>query len=100
MIYQLYLVRNLYSGLKKYMANYAKKATCHIFLMKMIICLHIGLRIVMNILSDSAASRQGNLKEQIEWVYILMGDAITEMFSALGMIMLMVITFTFEKEAK
>jgi len=82
------------------MDNFAKKATCHIFLMKMIICLHIGLRIVMNILSDSGARVQGNLQMQISWVYILLGDAITEMFSAVGMIMLMTITFTFEKEAK
>jgi len=33
-------------------------------------------------------------------VYILLGDAISEMFSAFGMIILMVITFTFENMAK
>ncbi len=33
-------------------------------------------------------------------MYILLGDAISEMFSAFGMILLMVITFTFEEMAK
>ena len=40
------------------------------------------------------------MTQQISWVYILLGDAITEMFSAFGMILLMYITFTFEAMAK
>jgi hypothetical protein len=33
-------------------------------------------------------------------MYILLGDGITEIFSAFGMILLMVITYTFEADAK
>lgn len=33
-------------------------------------------------------------------MYILLGDGITEIFSAFGMILLMVITYTFESDAK
>ena len=54
----------------------------------------------MNTLSDTGSRMQGNVAEQISWVYILLGDAITEMFSAFGMIILMTITFTFEAMAK
>ena len=78
----------------------AQQANCHLFMVKMIIMLHIGLRIVMNTLSDSEARVQGNLKMQISWVYILLGDAITEILSAFGMILLMTITFTFEAMCK
>lgn len=100
MITQVHLVRKLYANLKKTMAPVAKQANCHLFLVKMIIMLHIGLRIVMNVLSDSSSNVQGNLSQQISWVYILLGDAITEIFSAFGMILLMTITFTFEAMAK
>jgi hypothetical protein len=100
MILQVHLVRLLYGSLKKTMSPVAKQANCHLFLIKMIIFLHIGMRIIMNILSDSESRIQGNLNQQISWVYILLGDAITEMFSAFGMILLMTITFTFEAMAK
>jgi hypothetical protein len=93
-------VRRLYGLLKKHMKPVAEQASCHLFIMKVIIFLHIGLRILMNILSDSSSRVQGNLTMQVGWVYILLGDAITEMFSAFGMILLMTITFTFEAMAK
>lgn len=100
LVFQVQLVRRLYGLLKSHMAPVAEQASCHLFLMKMIIFLHIGLRILMNILSDSGSRVQGNLAMQVSWVYILLGDAITEMFSAFGMILLMTITFTFEAMAK
>ena len=81
------------------MQKIAEKHKCYIFGMKMIISLHIGMRMVMNVMSDSAPSIQGNLSQQISWVYILLGDAITEMLSAFGMILLLTVTFNFEAEA-
>lgn len=60
---QIHLARNLYGSLKKSMPPVAKQAQCNFFLVKMIIMLHIGLRIVMNILSDSSSSVQGNLTQ-------------------------------------
>ena len=39
------------------------------------------------------------LAQQITWVYILLGDAITEMLLAFGMILLLKVTFNFEAEA-
>lgn len=100
MLFQIYLVRQLYSKVKNSMKAVAQQANCQLFMVKLIIMLHIGLRIVMNSLSDSGARVQGNLTQQVSWVYILLGDAITEMFSAFGMILLMTITFTFEAMAK
>jgi len=69
------------------------------FAIKLIIMLHIGLRIVFNTLSDTESRIQGNLNQQLSWHYILLGDAITEMFSAFGMILLMTITFNFEESS-
>ena len=63
LVFQIYLVRTLYGVLKKHMAPVAQQASCHLFIMKMIIFLHIGLRILMNILSDSGSRVQGNLAE-------------------------------------
>ncbi len=100
LVFQVHLVRKLYGEIKQNMEAAAKDANCYMFLMKMIIMLHIGLRILMNILSDSESRVQGNLTMQISWVYILLGDSITEMFSAFGMIILLTITFTFEASAK
>lgn len=96
---QYVLVNRLYQMVKATMEKIAEKHKCYIFGMKMIIFLHIGMRMVMNVMSDSAPSIQGNLSQQISWVYILLGDAITEMLSAFGMILLLTITFNFEAEA-
>jgi hypothetical protein len=74
--------------------------SCYLFLIKMIVSLHVGLRIIMNILSDSESRIQGNLSMQISWVYILLGDAMTEMMSAFGMTLLMIITYKFEAIGK
>lgn len=98
--FQVHLVRRLYGEVKQNMEAVAKDANCYMFLMKMIIMLHLGLRILMNTLSDSGSRIQGNLSQQISWIYILLGDSITEMFSAFGMILLLTITFTFEASAK
>jgi hypothetical protein len=82
------------------MGPVVEQASCLLFMVKFIIMLHIGLRVIMNVLSDSGASVQGNLEQQISWMYILLGDGFTEMLSAFGMILLMVITYTFEANAK
>ena len=100
MIAQFLLVRKLYRTLKTNMGPVATQTNCHIFLMKLIIFLHLSLRIIMNSLSDSGAKVQGNITQQVSWVYILLGDAITEMLSASGMILLMTCTFRFEALAK
>ena len=52
MALQIHLVRQLYKQLKEAMKPVAEQANCYLFIVKMIIMLHIGLRIVMNILSD------------------------------------------------
>jgi hypothetical protein len=36
----------------------AKAANCHIFLMKLILILHLSLRIIMNSMSDSSSKQQ------------------------------------------
>jgi hypothetical protein len=99
LVLQYILVNKLYLLVKGNMKQIAEKHKCYIFGMKMVITLHIGMRMVMNVMSDSAPSVQGNMAQQISWVYILLGDAITEMFSAFGMILLLTITFNFEAEA-
>ena len=99
LVLQYVLVNRLYILVKASMQKIAEKHKCYIFGMKMIIFMHIGMRMVMNVMSDSAPSIQGNLSQQISWVYILLGDAITEMFSAFGMILLITVTFNFEAEA-
>jgi hypothetical protein len=99
LVLQYVLVNRLYVLVKESMQKIAEKHKCYIFGMKMIIFLHIGMRMVMNVMSDSAPSIQGNLAQQISWVYILLGDAITEMLSAFGMILLITVTFNFEAEA-
>jgi hypothetical protein len=99
LVLQYVLVNRLYQRVKAGMNKIAEKHKCYIFGMKMIIFLHIGMRSVMNVMSDSAPSIQGNLSQQISWVYILLGDAITEMLSAFGMILLLTVTFNFEAEA-
>jgi hypothetical protein len=96
---QYILVNRLYQLVKEGMSKIAEKHKCYIFGMKMIIFLHIGMRMVMNVMSDSSSSIQGNLSQQVSWVYILLGDAITEMLSAFGMILLLTVTFNFEAEA-
>ena len=52
---QVLLVRQLYAILKDKMAPVAKAAQCHFFLLKLILILHLGLRICMNSMSDSSA---------------------------------------------
>lgn len=99
LVLQYFLVNRLYVLVKESMQKIAEKHKCYIFGMKMIIFLHIGMRMVMNVMSDSGPSIQGNLSQQISWVYILLGDAITEMLSAFGMILLITVTFNFEAEA-
>lgn len=69
------------------------------FAIKLIIIIHIGMRIVFNTLSDSESRIQGNLSQQLSWHYILLGDAITEMLSAFGMILLMTVTISFEESS-
>ena len=97
---QFILVKKLYKILKEHsIAGFEEKSSCYMFSIKMILILHIGMRIVFNSLSDSESRVQGNLKQQLSWHYILLGDAITEMFSAFGMIMLMVVTMTFEEDS-
>ena len=100
LVFQVHLVRKLYKQLKIVMSPVVEKASCLLFMVKFIIMLHIGLRVVFNILSDSSSQTQGNLSQQISWMYILLGDGITEVISAFGMILLMVITYTFEADAK
>jgi hypothetical protein len=100
LVFQVQLVRKLYSQLKISMKPVVEKASCLLFMVKFIIMLHVGLRIVFNVLSDSSSINQGSTGQQISWMYILLGDGITEMFSAFGMILLMVITYTFEADAK
>ena len=99
LILQYVLVNKLYVLVKSSMQEIAEKHKCYIFGMKMVITLHIGMRMIMNVLSDSGTSVQGNLAQQISWIYFLLGDAITEMLSAFGMILLLTITFSFEAEA-
>lgn len=84
MIIQFLLIRKLYQTLKANMLPVAQATNCHIFIMKLIVFLHLSLRIIMNSLSDSGAKVQGNVEQQVSWVYILLGDAITEMLSAFG----------------
>ena len=100
MLVQILLVRQLYSILKTHMPPVARATNCHIFVMKLIIFLHLSLRIVMNSLSDSSSKVQAYVGQQISWVYILLGDAITEILSAFGMVLLCTITFKFEALAK
>ena len=58
LIGQVWLVRKLYAILKERMPPVAKAANCHIFLMKLILILHLSLRIVMNSMSDSSSQQQ------------------------------------------
>lgn len=69
------------------------------FLLKLILILHLCLRIVMNSLSDSGSKVQATLDQQTTWIYILFGDAITELFSAFGMLLLLTVTFTVDSLA-
>ena len=62
---QYVLVNRLYQLVKAGMTQIAEKHKCYIFGMKMIIFLHIGMRMVMNVMSDSSASIQGNLSQQV-----------------------------------
>ncbi|CDW77045.1 UNKNOWN [Stylonychia lemnae] len=99
LIIQVQLVRKLYAVLKIKMPPVAEAAQCHIFLMKFILVLHLGLRIVMNSMSDSSNKEQATTGQQISWIYILFGDAITELLSAFGMIILITLTFKFDSMA-
>jgi len=100
LVTQIMLVRNLYKELKENtLDKFAREASCYMFAIKLIIMLHIGLRIVFNTLSDSESRIQGNLTQQLSWHYILLGGAITEMCSAFGMMLLMTITFNFEESS-
>ena len=55
LVFQVHLVRKLYRQLKIVMSPVVEKASCLLFMVKFIIMLHIGLRIVFNILSDSGS---------------------------------------------
>jgi hypothetical protein len=55
MIVQIILIRQLYASLKDSNPQLAKDSSCHMFAMKMIVILHLSLRIVFNSLSDSGA---------------------------------------------
>eukprot|EP00347_Sterkiella_histriomuscorum_P009994 403339091 len=99
LVVQVQLVRKLYSNLKIKMPPVAKAAECHIFLMKLILILHISLRIVMNSMSDSSSKEQATFAQQMSWIYILFGDSITELLSAFGMILLVTLTFKFDSMA-
>lgn len=54
-VIQVHLVRKLYGSIKVKMPPVAKEGSCLLFMIKMIIFLHIGLRIIMNVLSDTEA---------------------------------------------
>ena len=55
MIIQIQLIRVLYGTLKKTEPEVAKESSCHLFSMKMVVFLHLGLRIIFNSLSDSGS---------------------------------------------
>ena len=100
LVAQFVLVKKLYRILKEHaISGFEEKSSCYMFSIKLILILHIGMRIVFNTLSDSESRVQGNLKQQLSWHYILLGDAITEMFSAFGMILLMMVTMSFEEDS-
>ena len=99
LVVQVQLVRMLYATLKKRMPRVAKETECHHFLLKLILILHLSLRIVMNSLSDSGSKVQATIEQQTSWIYILFGDAITEMFSAFGMLLLLTTTFSIDSQA-
>lgn len=100
LITQFMLVKRLYNQLKRVsIEKFEREASCYMFAIKLIIIIHIGMRIVFNTLSDSESRIQGNLSQQLSWHYILLGDAITEIFSAFGMILLMTVTFSFEESS-
>lgn len=96
LVVQVQLVRKLYSNLKIKMPPVAKAAECHIFMMKFILMLHLGLRIVMNSMSDSSSKEQATTAQMTSWIYILFGDAISEVLSAFGLILLVTLTFKFD----
>jgi hypothetical protein len=59
---QFYLVKQLYSELKRVsIEKFEREASCYMFAIKLIIIIHIGMRIVFNTLSDSESRIQGNL---------------------------------------
>ena len=63
LVAQFILVKKLYRILKEHcISGFEEKSSCYMFSIKMILILHIGMRIVFNSLSDSEARIQGNLK--------------------------------------
>ena len=62
LVVQVQLVRMLYATFKKRMPPVAKAVECHLFLLKLILILHLSLRIVMNSLSDSGSKVQTTIE--------------------------------------
>ena len=63
LIFQVQLVRRLYKQLKVSMKPVVEKASCLLFMVKFIIMVHIGLRCVFNVLSDSGSIAQGSTSQ-------------------------------------
>lgn len=61
MVIQIQMIRVLYKTLKKNEPEVAKESSCHMFAMKMVVFLHLGLRIIFNSLSDSGSRVQATL---------------------------------------